>query len=139
MESLVKCSNWILCDAEQEGFTFIGKSYLHFEAQELCGFDCIEANLEFCKNLIELSIFRSNLLLKDKTQVEVIVIPYIEERKVNSLICLCTDQEGIKNALFEYHLLRKGYIDTCIEESEKKYLYETYPHIKELIKQYIHK
>jgi len=49
----------------------------------------------------------------------VLVIPYIQEHKVHSLICLCTDKEGIKNALMEYGLLSKKYIDTCIEESEK--------------------
>lgn len=135
MESIVKCSNWDL-STEVDKFTFIGSSYLHYEAQELCGFDCIEGNLEFCRKLIRLNIFKSKLMLKDLTFVDIIVIPYIRYKKIESLICLCTDEEGIKNALFEYNKLLKVYIDTCIEEGEKKYLFENYPHIQELIKQY---
>jgi len=134
MEAIIKCSNWEIENKEQ--FTFIGKSYLHFDAEDLCGYDCIEGNLEFCRKLIRLNIFKSTLMLKDLTLLDVIVIPYLSYNKVKSLICLCTDKKGIENALFEYHLFSKKYIDTCIEESEKKYLFEKYPHIQELIKQY---
>lgn len=129
MNSLIKCTNWEIENKEQ--FTFIGQSYLHFDAEDLCGYDCIEGNLEFCRNLLKLNIFKCSLLLEFDRELEVIVIPYIQEHRVCSLICLCTDKKGIKNALSV-----KKYINTCIEESDKIYLFNKYPHIQELIKQY---
>jgi hypothetical protein len=134
MNPLIKCTNWEI--EEKEKFTFVGYSYLHYDAEDLCGYDCIEGNLDFCRNLLKLNIFKCKLLLEFGNEVEVLVIPYIQEHKVHSLICLCTDEKGIKNALMEYGILDKKYIDTCIEEGEKKYLFEKYPHIQELIKQY---
>jgi hypothetical protein len=134
MNPLIKCTNWEI--KEKEKFTFVSYSYLHYDAEDLCRYDCIEGDLDFCRNLLKLNIFKCKLLLEFGNEVEVLVIPYIQEHKVHSLICLCTDKEGIKNALMEYGLLSKKYIDTCIEESEKIYLFEKYPHIQELIKQY---
>lgn len=133
-EAIVKCSNW---DIKNKKFIFVGNSYLHGEAQDINGFDCIEGNLSFLRKLVRNNIFKASLLLKNKKLVDVIVIPWFNNYGITSLICLCSDREHIFHALFKYDCLSSSKrINTCIEETEKKYLYETYPHIKELIREY---
>lgn len=132
-EAMVKCSNW---DSTSDNeFVFIGQSYLHCDAQDLCGYDCIEGNLEFCRKLLRLNIFVADLLLSDGTTRDVIVIPSVSMDGVDSIICLCTDEEGIKDGLV-YNQKR---VRTCIEEGEKVFLFSNYPHIQRIIREYNHK
>jgi hypothetical protein len=129
----VKCSNW---DAKSDNeFVSIGQSYLHCQAQDLCGYDCVEANLEFCRKLLRLNIFVADLLLPDGATQDVIVIPSISMDGVDSIICLCTDEEGIKDGL----VYNKRPVKTCIEEGEKKYLFSNYPHIQGILREYNYK
>ena len=133
-EAIIKCSNW---NIKNKKFVFVGQSYLHCEAQDINNFDCIEGNITFLRKLVRNNIFKAKLLMKNKTSLDVIVIPWFNHYGITSLICLCTNKEDIHHALFEYGCVSsKKRIDTCIEESEKNYLYDNYPHIKDLIREY---
>lgn len=106
--SIVKSSNWNLPKPSQYSFEFIEFNYLHGKAQEICGYDCIEANFDFTLNLISLEKFKSKLLLKDGTMVDVIVLPYIKENRISSLICLCDDYEGVKSSILTIEMRNKN-------------------------------
>jgi len=117
-----------------EGFDFISQFYLHGDAQDKNHYDICLGNLECFVKILHCHIFLIELQLQDGNTYEGIVIPYIAgRRRLEGLVCLCNDTEGIKHALFEYH---DGYIDTCMDDTEEKYIFEKYPEIKQLIHKY---
>jgi hypothetical protein len=132
--SIVKSSNWNLPKQSQISFEFVSYNYLHCNAEEICGYDCIEANFDFCLRLLSLRMFPSNLLLQNGTMVDVVVMPYVKDGKVTSLICLCDDYEGITNALFNYDKDKK--VNITMYDEEENFLFEKYPPFKEIYKKY---
>jgi len=103
--------------------------YLHGNAETLNEFDCCEGNINAFRKILRNHIFFANILMKDESKLDAVVIPYWKEkRRLTELICTSDDGESIRHALFEYD--EDCYKDTCIEESEKKYMYEKYPEIK---------
>lgn len=128
-KSIIKCSNW---DYEGEiEFAFMSYVYLHGDAETNSGFDCCEGNIEAFRNIVKNHLYLATLLNKDKTESDVLVIPCFNERRMTALVCLCEDHESIHHALNEYY--EGHFIDTCMFEHEKEFLYEKYPKVREVI------
>lgn len=121
-------------NTEYEGFGFMSYYYLHGEAESINGYDLVEGDMEAMRKALSSRIFPVNLKLQDGNTYDAIVISYYKFNRMTGLICLCTDLEHIKHALFEYD--NDCYKDTVIEETEKKWLYENYPGIREIVKEY---
>jgi len=134
IDSVVKCSNWDY--SNENDFMFMSQFYLHGKAETLNEYDCVEANITAFSKALRNHVFLTSILMKDGSKLDAIVIPYFKCRPTG-LICLCDDYENIKHALFEYD--NHCYKDTCIEESEKQYLYEKYPEFQNIIREYNYK
>lgn len=117
-----------------EDFDFLLYVYLHCDAEEINGYDCCYGNLPVFSKLLGCHLFPCEVQLQDGNTYDALVIPAFVERRIKALVCLCTDIEGIRHAMFEYY--SEYNIDTCMEDSQKKILYEKYPEIFKLIREY---
>lgn len=131
-KSIIKCSNWDYSGDIK--FGFLSYVYLHGEAEDMSGFDCCEGNMETLKNLLKSSIFSGTLLNKDNTELDVLIIPCYKERRTTGLVCLCTDHESIRHALFKYY--DEYEVSSSMYEHVKEYIYSKYPEIMTIIYEY---
>lgn len=121
VKPIIKCSNW---DADNpDTFGFLSYVYLHGDAERLNGFDCCEGNIETFKNIFKMCISCATMVLKDKTEYDVLIIPAFEDRRIKGLICLCDDLSSVKDAVEDYF----KYVDTSMYEHDKEFLLSTYP------------
>ena len=117
-----------------EEYGFLPYVYLHFEAEVLNGCDYCFGNIPVLQRLLGCHLFPCEVLLQNGETYDALVIPAFTDHRVKALVCLCTDLEGIRHAMFNY--FRGAYIDTCIEEGRKKILFEKYPEIFKIIREY---
>lgn len=122
----------------EKGYAYIPQFYLHGEAEHLNGYDIASGNIECFQRILRCHLFTIDLKLQDGKVYDGLVIPYISgERRIEGLICLCMDTDGIRHAMFDYH---KSYgdkhIDTCMDDTSKSELYQKYPEIQTVIRNY---
>ena len=117
-----------------EGFSFLSYFYLHGEAEEKNGHDLVEGNEETFIYVLSDRIFPTKLILQDGNEYDGIVISYHKDWRMSGLICLCTDLEHIRHALFDYDDNYEK--NTVIEEGQKTWLYSKYPKIRDIVREY---
>lgn len=117
-----------------EGFGFASYIYLHGEAETINGYDCCYGNMKTFQRLLTCHLFACEIQLQDGSIHDGIAIPCFVENKVKALVCLCTDTESIKHALTEYFSPKS--ISTTMESSEQDIMYEKYPEIFNIIRNY---
>lgn len=117
-----------------EGFSFLSYFYLHGEAEIINGYDLVEGNMETLVYALSDRIFPTKLILQDGNEYDGVVISYHKMGRMTGLICLCTDLEHIRHALFDYDDNKLK--NTVIEEGQKTWLYGKYPEIRDIVREY---
>lgn len=119
-----------------DGYGYMPWFYLHYEAETINHYDIVLGNIDCFQEALRNHIFLADLKLQDGSEHEGIVFTFYKENRMQGLVCLCSDLEGIRNVLFEYKSEWKINFDTCIEDGQKKHLALKYPEILVLIKEY---
>jgi len=117
-----------------EGFSFLSYFYLHGEAEIINGYDLVEGNMETLIYALSDRIFPTKLILQDGKEYDGVVISYHKMGRMTGLICLCTDLEHIRHALFDYD--ENNEKNTVIKEGQKTWLYSKYPKIRDIVREY---
>ena len=122
---IVKCSNW-----DKEGYAFMSYVYLHGDAEDINGFDCLEGNIEAFRTIMQVCVSCVGLLMPDGSSKDALLIPSFGRRRVEGLVCLLSDRESIKYALKYY-----TYVNTDMYQHDFAFLRENYPDVYEVIKE----